>query len=51
MRAKGFYENRARFPLGSVEFDPALLMRGLRHEWHDLGEVPELAGIMRGRAA
>ena len=33
-----------RFPPGSVEFDSALMMRGLPHEWHVLREVPELAG-------
>jgi hypothetical protein len=29
-----FFENRALFPPGSVEFDCALLMRGIDHEWH-----------------
>lgn len=29
-----FFEDRSRFPEGSVEFDCALLMRNLRHEWH-----------------
>jgi hypothetical protein len=38
-----FFEDRKRFPPGSVEFDCALLMRGIRHEWHELHEVPELA--------
>ena len=39
-----FYSDEARFPRGSVEFDHALLMRGLPHEWHELNAVPELAG-------
>jgi hypothetical protein len=29
-----FFEDRALFPPGSVEFDCALLMRGIEHEWH-----------------
>jgi hypothetical protein len=29
-----FFEDRALFPPGSVEFDCALLMRGIDHEWH-----------------
>jgi hypothetical protein len=28
-----FFEDRARFPLGSVEFDSALIMRNIEHEW------------------
>ncbi|MFM7058410.1 MAG: DUF2071 domain-containing protein [Planctomycetota bacterium] len=29
-----YFENETLFPKGSVEFDHALLMRGIRHEWH-----------------
>lgn len=29
-----FFADRRRFPQGSVDFDCALLMRGIRHEWH-----------------
>lgn len=29
-----FFENAAVFPVGSVEFDCALLMRAIEHEWH-----------------
>jgi hypothetical protein len=29
-----FFEDRQRFPEGSVRFDSALLMRDLQHEWH-----------------
>ncbi len=29
-----YFENESRFPAGSVEFDCALLMRGIDHEWH-----------------
>jgi hypothetical protein len=28
-----FFENPDRFPAGSIHFDSALLMRGIRHEW------------------
>jgi hypothetical protein len=30
-----FFDDRARFPAGSLEFDCALLMRGMRHEWNE----------------
>lgn len=29
-----FFDDEERFPRGSVEFDCALLMRGIHHEWH-----------------
>ena len=29
-----YFENRDLFPPGSTEFDCALLMRGIEHEWH-----------------
>jgi len=29
-----FFDDRSLFPQGSVEFDCALLMRGIEHEWH-----------------
>jgi len=34
-----FFEDAARFPPGSVEFDCALLMRGIDHEWHGKGRL------------
>ena len=30
----GFFEDKSLFPKGSIEFDCALLMRGIEHEWH-----------------
>ncbi len=30
-----FYQDEARFPKGSIEFDHVLLMRQIAHEWHD----------------
>jgi hypothetical protein len=29
-----FFDNRLQFPTGTAEFDCALLMRGIEHEWH-----------------
>lgn len=34
-----FFDDRARFPAGSVAFDCALLMRGIAHEWRGRGVV------------
>jgi len=38
-----FYADTRRFPRGSAVLDGAVLMRGIPHEWHELGDVPELA--------
>lgn len=32
--ASSFFDDSRRFPPGSVEFDSALLMRRIEHEWH-----------------
>jgi len=32
--ASSYFDSRERFPIGSVEFDCALLMRNVKHEWH-----------------
>ena len=29
-----FFDNPELFPVGSVDFDSALLMEGIEHEWH-----------------
>ncbi|MGB0387191.1 MAG: DUF2071 domain-containing protein [Ardenticatenaceae bacterium] len=34
-----FFGDQTRFPAGSVEFDCALLMRGIDHEWHSREEL------------
>jgi hypothetical protein len=34
-----FFADSTRFPAGSVEFDCALLMRQIQHEWHDCGQL------------
>lgn len=36
--ASSFFDDRSRFPEGTVTFDCALLMRGIEHEWH--GQPP-----------
>lgn len=33
-----FFENEALFPKGSVQFDNALLMRAIEHEWRSVGD-------------
>jgi hypothetical protein len=40
-----FFENPALFPKGSVQFDHALIMRDVPHEWHT---EPDLACTPRG---
>jgi Uncharacterized conserved protein (COG2071) len=34
-----FFEDRERFPPGSVTFDSALLMQQIEHEWHGRGSL------------
>ncbi|MCO6511083.1 MAG: DUF2071 domain-containing protein [Aridibacter famidurans] len=34
-----YFEDEVRFPKGSVEFDCALLMRDIEHEWHGLDDL------------
>lgn len=36
-----FFDNRERFPTGTIEFDCALLMRGVDHEWRTLPRMPQ----------
>lgn len=45
-----FFDDRSRFPAGSVQVDCGLLMRGIPHEWHRVeaaarsGPMPRKAG-------
>jgi hypothetical protein len=39
-----FFEDEALFPKGSIEFDCALLMRGIEHEWHGKSDLCCTAG-------
>jgi hypothetical protein len=34
-----YFDDRALFPQGSIDFDHALLMRDIPHEWHSLPEM------------
>lgn len=34
-----FFDNESLFPKGSIEFDCALLMRGIDHEWHGQSDL------------
>jgi len=34
-----FFHDTAIFPPGAAEFDSALLMRGIQHEWHGRGRM------------
>jgi len=35
-----FFADRERFPKGSTEFDHALIMRDIQHEWHKAEDFP-----------
>ena len=34
-----YFDDRSVFPEGSIEFDHALIMRNLSHEWHGVGDL------------
>jgi len=34
-----FFADEKRFPKGSVEFDHALIMRNIAHEWHSASDL------------
>ncbi|MGD9856995.1 MAG: hypothetical protein AB7U20_18755, partial [Planctomycetaceae bacterium] len=37
--SSSFFDDDSRFPRGTVDFDCALLMRGIRHEWHSRADL------------
>jgi len=41
-----FFQDPRRFPGGKVQFDCALIMRGIPHEWHEISDLPEFAGTI-----
>ena len=41
-----FFQDGKRFSSDLIHFDCALLMRGIPHEWHEISDVPELAGYV-----
>jgi hypothetical protein len=34
-----YFSDEARFPKGSIEFDNALIMRNVAHEWHSVDDL------------
>jgi hypothetical protein len=34
-----YFEDKAAFPKGSIQFDSAFLMRGIEHEWHGKADL------------
>jgi len=48
--SSSFFADEAQFPAGSVEFDSALLMRNIRHEWRGLPDLCS-AGYSLGAAS
>lgn len=45
-----YFEDRARFPEGSIHFDHALVMRDIPHEWHQTEEMIHPPLGVEGRA-
>jgi hypothetical protein len=43
--SSSFFEDPSRFPPGSAEFDCALLMRGIDHEWHSREAPAAMIGV------
>lgn len=43
-----FFQDVNRFSPDGINFDCGLLMRGIPHEWHEISDIPELAGSMNG---
>jgi len=39
-----FYENEAIFPKGSIQFDNALLMTQVEHEWKRMKAIKNITG-------
>ena len=39
-----FFADRERFPDGSVQFDHALIMRDVLHEWHKAEDLYTISG-------
>ncbi|HUG93321.1 MAG TPA: hypothetical protein VML55_20945, partial [Planctomycetaceae bacterium] len=48
-----FFDDQARFPKGTTEFDCALLMRGISHEWHRRAHLccPASQSLLTGAVA
>jgi hypothetical protein len=50
--SSSFFDDRATFPPGTVEFDHALIMRDVAHEWHAAPDVeaPARAAVLASQA-
>jgi len=44
-----FFGDASLFPKGSIDFDCALLMRGIQHEWHSKSDLYCATGEWPGR--
>ncbi len=40
-----YFDDGSMFPPGSIEFDCALLMRGIEHEWHAAADLALSPGL------
>lgn len=45
-----FFYDPDRLPVSSIWFDNGVLMRGIPHEWAELGHIPEMAGLTNGQS-
>src|SRR5262249_38967529 len=45
-----FFDDESLFPKGSIEFDCALLMRGIKHEWHGKSDLCCAVGNLPSKA-
>lgn len=45
--SSSYFQDRSLFPAGSVQFDGALLMRGIDHQWHSLSQSQSPANECR----
>ena len=37
--SSSYFSNREKFPTGAIEFDHALIMRDIKHEWHSADDL------------
>ncbi|HEY6231758.1 MAG TPA: hypothetical protein VIW64_10865 [Pyrinomonadaceae bacterium] len=37
--SSSYFSDEAKFPRGSIEFDHALLMKNVAHEWHSAEDL------------
>lgn len=49
--SSSYFEDPARFPLGSIVFDHALIMRDILHEWHQADDFHVTPGTLQNEPA